>query len=117
MVHGSTHCAGGILDLVMSDVPDLCKVRVSCSNGRSAHSHVGILLDLSLGARCFDFSQEVVLKSRVNWQNIRSTVAQMPWGAIVRSPVMVDVLDVKLGRIVRDHVPRIEVRRRSGDEP
>ena len=28
LVRGSIHHAGGILDLVMSDVPDLCKVRV-----------------------------------------------------------------------------------------
>ena len=33
---------------------------------RSDHSHVGILLDLSLGAPGFDFSQELVLKFLVN---------------------------------------------------
>ena len=47
----------------------------------------------------------------------RFYVALMSWGAIVRSPVMVDVLDAVLGRIVRVRVPRIEGRRRSGDEP
>ena len=33
LVRGSTHRAGGILDLVMSDVSDLCKVRVGCPLG------------------------------------------------------------------------------------
>ena len=61
----------------MSDVPDLCKVRVGCLIGRSDHPHVGIVLDLSLGAPGVDFSQEVVLKPRVNWRAVRSDVAQM----------------------------------------
>ena len=40
----------------------------------------------------------------------------MTWGFIVRNPVMVDVLDEELGRIVRLQDPLIKVRRRSGDE-
>ena len=40
----------------------------------------------------------------------------MPWGVIGRSPVVVDVLDTKLRRIVRVLVYRIRVRR-SCDEP
>ena len=93
LVRCSTHRAGGILDLVMSDVLDLCKVRVGCPIGRSDHSHVGIMLNLPLGAPGFDFSQDVVLKSRVNWRTVCSDVTQMLWGIIVRSPVMVNVLD------------------------
>ena len=91
LVRGSTHRAGGISDLVTSDGPDLCKVLVGCPIERSDHSHVGIVLDMSLGAPSFDFSQDVVLKSRLTWRAVRSDVAQMPWVAIVRSPVMVDV--------------------------
>ena len=40
---------------------------------------------MSLGVPGFDFRQEVVLKSRVNWRAVRSDIAQMPWGVIVRS--------------------------------
>mgnify|MGYP006897223835 CR=1 FL=1 len=36
--------------------------------------------------------------------------------AIVRSPVMVDVLDEELGRIIELRVLSVKVRRRSGDE-
>ena len=75
------------------------------------------MLDLSLGAPDFYFSQEVVLKSRVNWRTVSSDVAQMPWGAIVFSPVMVDDLDAEIGRIIEVRVPSIKVRWRSGDEP
>ena len=54
-----------------------------------------------LAAPGFDFSQEVVLKSSVNWRVVRSDVAQMLWGVIVRSTVMIDILDAELGGIVR----------------
>ena len=41
----------------------------------------------------------------------------MPWGAIVRSPVFVDVLDAELCRIARVQVRCIKVWRQSSDEP
>ena len=50
------------MDLVISDVPELCKVRVGCPIWRSDHAHVGIVLDMSHGAPGFNFSQKVVLK-------------------------------------------------------
>ena len=74
------------------------------------------MLDLSLGAPGFDFTQEVVLTSIVNCRVVRSDVAQMPLGVIACSPVMVDVLDVELGRIIEVRVTSTKVRGRSGDE-
>ena len=53
----------------------------------------------------------------MNWRAERTDVAQMTWSAIVRSPVMVDVLDAKLGRIIEVRVSSVKVRRRSGDRP
>ena len=41
----------------------------------------------------------------------------MPWGAIVRSPVMVGVLVAELGRIIEDRVLSVKVRRGSSNEP
>ena len=115
LVRGSSHRAGVILNLVISDVPNLYKVRVGCRIGRFDHSLL-VGLDLSLGAPGFDFSYEVVLKSRVNWRAVCSAVAQMPWGVIVRCPLMFDVLDEELGRIIEVRVLSIKVRRHSGDE-
>ena len=66
---------------------------------------------MSLGAPGFDSSLEVELKSTVNWRAVRLDVARVTWGAIVRSLVMVDVLDVELGRIIEVIVPSIKVRR------
>ena len=101
----------------MSKFHDLCEVRVVCPIGRFYHSHVSIVLDLSHGAPGFDLRHEVVLESRENWRAVRLDVAQMPWGVIVRSPVMVVVLVAELGRIVIVRVPSIKVRMRSGDDP
>ena len=51
----------------MSDVPDLCKVRVTdCLTERSYFSYVSNKLYLSRGGPGIDFSQEVGLKSQVN---------------------------------------------------
>ena len=69
-----------------------------------------------LAAPGFDFSQEVVLKARVKRRTTRM-LQQMPWFAIVRSPVMVDVIETELGRIIRVRVSRIKVTRGSSDEP
>ena len=41
----------------------------------------------------------------------------MPWGVIDRSSVLVDVLDAEFGRIIRVRVPRLKVKRQSGDKP
>ena len=38
-------------------------------------------------------------------------------GDVVRSPVMADLLDAELGRIIEFTVPSIKVKRRSCDEP
>ena len=61
----------------MSDVPDLCKVRIGWPIRRTERSHVSIVLDLSLGAPGFDFSQKVVLKLRVDWRAVRPDVARI----------------------------------------
>ena len=89
----------------------------SIPTGRSDHNHTGIVLELSLGAPGFDLSQEVVLKSRMNWRAVRSDIAQMPWGVIVRSPVMVQFFLVwSLVGLSEVRFISIKVRSRSGDE-
>ena len=44
LVNGPTHRAGGVLDLVLTNVPDLCNVHVHANVGRSDH---GVALNLS----------------------------------------------------------------------
>ena len=60
--------------LGMLDITDLCIVKVGCPFERSDHSHVGIVLNLTVGMPVYAFAQEVVIKSRVKW---RQFVQQM----------------------------------------
>ena len=61
------------------------------------------------------------MKSRVDWQVVRSDVVCIPWFGrcmyTVRSPVAFDVSDAILRRIFRVRFISIKVRRRYGDEP
>ena len=52
LVNGPTHRAGGVLDLVLTNVPDLCNVHVHGNVGRSDHASLdslGVALNLSQG--------------------------------------------------------------------
>ena len=42
LVNGPTHRAGGVLDLVPTNVPDLCNVHVHGNVGRSDHASLGV---------------------------------------------------------------------------
>ena len=61
-----THRAGGVLDLVLTNVPDLCNVHVHSNVGRSH----GVALNLSPAVAGFDVARRVPLKSRVNWNAV-----------------------------------------------
>ena len=117
LVRGPTHVGGGVLDLVLTNVPDLCRVVVGGPIGKSDHSHIDLTLNTSARAPGFDCSHEVLLKTRVNWDVVRAEVAQLPWGRIYRSDTMVEDLETHLHGLVERHVPRVTVRRRMGDQP
>ena len=117
LVRESTHRLGGILDLVMCNVPDLCQTFVGGCIGRSDHCHLKVVLDMSTSSPGFDFAQHVPLKSRANWNGVRAELSALNWGAICRSHVMIDDLDSELQRVLSMHVPMTVVRKRVGDAP
>ena len=49
VVSGPSLCAGGILDLIVFDVPDMNKGTEGRPDGSSDHSHISIALNLLLG--------------------------------------------------------------------
>ena len=117
LVQGATHRAGGVLDLVLTNVPDLCNVVIGGPIGRSDHNHIGLTVNTSARAPSFDCSSEVLLKTRVNWDTVRERVSQFPWSHICRSDTMVDDLDAEFARVVDRYVPKVTLRRRFGDKP
>ena len=54
-----------MLDLVLTNVPDLCDVHVNGNVG-VGHASLGVALNLSLTFAGFDVALRVPLKSRVN---------------------------------------------------
>ena len=70
LVNGPTHRAGGALDLVLTNVPDLCNVHVHGNVGRSDHASLGVALNLSPAVAGFDVARRVPLNSRVRDMDI-----------------------------------------------
>ena len=77
LVRGPTQRGGGILDLVLTDVPDLCQVSVGPSVGRSDHSALLLILKLIKPAQHFDLAFSVSLLSRVNWKVVRYAISSI----------------------------------------
>ena len=117
LVRGPTHRNGGTLDLILSNMPDLCRVTVGCCIGKSDHNFVSLTINLSARVPGFDSAQRVPLKTRVNWARVSAAIADMPWGTICRSATMISDLDVELLRVLNRYVPMVTVRKRFGDAP
>ena len=117
LVSGPTHRDGGVLDLVLTNAPDLCRVEIGSSVGRSDHASLHLSLNLVEVVPSFDVAFKVPLKSRVNWERVRESLASIQWGAIFRSRSMIDDLESQLLGIVERFVPMATVRRRMGDSP
>ena len=89
LVNRPTHRAGGVLDLVLINVPDLCNKHVLGNVGRSDHASLGVALNLSLTVAGFDVARRVPLKSRVNWNAGCEALSGLNWRSIFRSPTVV----------------------------
>ena len=110
LVNGPPHRAGGVLDLVLKNVPDLCDVHGNV--GRSDHASLGVALNLSPTVAGFDVARRVPLKSRVNWNADCEALSGLNWRSIFRSPTMVQDFDREVSRIMKRFVPMVAVRRR-----
>ena len=116
LVNGPTHRAGGVLDLVLTNVPDLCDVHVHGNVGRSDHASLGVALKLSPAVAGFNVARRVPLKSRVNWNAVCEALSGLNWRSIFRSPTMVhNYFDREVSGIMERFVPMVTVRRRGGD--
>ena len=112
LVNGPTHRAGGVLDLVLTNVLDLCNVHVHGNVGRSDHASLGVALNLSPAVAGFDVARQVPLKSRVNWNVVCEALSGLNWRSIFRSPTMFHDFDREVSGIMERFVPMVTVRRR-----
>ena len=82
LVRGPTHVRGGVLDLLMTDVPDLVTVSVSSPIGGSDHSSLSVRVNVRQRIPDITVRKEVFLKSRVDWDAVTASVKAMPWREI-----------------------------------
>ena len=92
--NGATHRAGGMLDLDLANLPDLCNVNVHGNVGRSDYASLGVILSLSPTVAGFDVARRVPLKSRVNWNAVCESLSWLPWKRFFRGPTMVQDFDM-----------------------
>ena len=70
LVVGQTHARGGILDLLMTDVPDLIRVAVVAPIGNSDHSSLSAVISTAQAVPNLCVSRKVFLKHQVNWNTV-----------------------------------------------
>ena len=105
LVVGRTHAHGGILDLLMTDVPDLIQVAVVAPI--STAQAVPILC----------VSRKVFLKRQVNWNRVCGAMRDLPWRNIWSSDNPVEILNEHLSLLVGRYVPIKIIRVRNKDKP
>ena len=84
----------------MTDVPDLVRVAVVASVGRSNYSLLSIAISMIQAIPNLCVSWRVLLKHRVNWSAVCDAIAVLPWRSIWIADNPVKRLNVHLSLLV-----------------
>ena len=106
MVVCPTRRDGGVLDLVFTDVPDLCEVVTGCRLGRSGYCYLSVKLSTALRIPDFCVLRVVYQKSRVNWEHAENDVKALSGEALRKSPYPLSLLDGHLQTVIDARVPK-----------
>ena len=79
LVIGPTHARGGILDLMMTDIPDLIQAAVVAPIGNSDHSSLSAVISTAQAVCNLCVSKKVFLKHQVNWNTVCGAMRDLPW--------------------------------------
>ena len=74
LVVGPTHAHGGLLDLLLTNVPDLVRVAVVAPIGNSHHSLLSEGISMTQAVPNLYVSRKVLLKHQVNWNTVCSAI-------------------------------------------
>ena len=110
LVVGPTHARGGILDLLMTDVPYLVRVAVVAPIGNSDHSSLSPVISMAQAVPNLCVSRKAFLKHQVNWNTICGAIQELPWRNIWLSDNSVEVLNKYLSLLVGRYVPTNVIR-------
>ena len=117
LVVGPTHARGGILDLLMTCVPDLVRVSVVAPIGNSVHSSLSAVISMAQAVSNLCLSSKVFLKDKVNWNTVCGAIRELPWRNIWLSDNPVEVLNEHLSLLVGRYVPTKVIRVQNKDKP
>ena len=101
MITEPTHIDGGVLDLMLTDVPDGVRVRLGSPIEPLDHSVIFIDVALEQPIPHLVCRQEVHLKNSVDWELVRGDVKSLNRNEIIRSLCPVSSLNEALLRIIR----------------
>ena len=117
LVVGPTHARGGILDLLMTDVPDQVRVAVVAPIGNSDHSSLSAVISMAQGVPNLCVSRKVFLKHQVNWNTVCGEIQDLPWRNIWHADNPVEVFNEHLSLLVGRYVPTKVIRVHNKDKP
>ena len=93
LVVGPTHARGGILDFLMTEVPDLIRVAVVAPIGNSDHSLLSAVISTAQAVPNLCVSRKIFLKHQVNWNTVCGAMRDLPWRNIWSSDNAVEVFE------------------------
>ena len=105
LVVGPTHARGGILDLLMTDVPDPIQIAVVAPIGNSDHSSLSAVISTAQAVPNLCVSRKVFLKHKVNWNTVSGEMRDLPWSNIWSSDNPIEVLNEHISLLVGRYVP------------
>ena len=107
---------GGILDLLMTDVPDLIWVAVVAPIGNSDHSSLSAVISTAQAVPNLCVSRKVFLKHQVNWTTVCGAM-RLPWHNFWTCDNPVEVLTEHLSLLAGRYVPTKIIRVCNKDKP
>ena len=114
---GQTHARGGILDLLMTDVPDLVRVSIVAPIGNSDHPSLPAVISMAQAVPNLCVRRKVFLKHQDNWNTVYGAMQDLPWRNIWSADNPVHVLNEHLLLLVGRFVPTKIIRVRNKDKP
>ena len=93
LVVGPTHARSGMLDLLMTDVPDLVRVSVVATICNSDHCSMSAVISMAQAVPDLCVSRKVFLKHQINWNTVCGVMRVLPWRNIWSADNSVEVLN------------------------
>ena len=117
LISEPTHQSGNRLDLVLTDVSGIVACGVGSPIGSSDHSLIKINVELDQVVPDVRFTRKVYLKSRADWNGIRTDLTELNWSGIYRSQNVIECLNNHLDTIMERRIPSKILKFRLKDKP